>query len=205
MDEQPLTPPRIYLIRMAVFLILAGFVAFILYRQIIDAFMANPGLNGLIIGVTLIGIVLAIRQVVRLFPRDPLGQHFPASRRRRAAAQSADPAGAHVVLHQRPHAAIDPVGGGNPLAARFHRRAPGREPGDRSLPRRIAGLPRFARHLLGPDRYCRIGRAHHLFAADGAGFGGPFRRAQELAGSARSRAWACPSRPRCSALPVRSC
>ena len=68
MDEQPLTPPRIYLIRMAVFLILAGFVAFILYRQIIDAFMANPGLNGLIIGVTLIGIVLAIRQVVRLFP-----------------------------------------------------------------------------------------------------------------------------------------
>ncbi len=68
MDEQPLTPPRIYLIRMAVFLILAGFVAFILYRQIIDAFMANPGLNGLIVGVTIIGIVLAIRQVVRLFP-----------------------------------------------------------------------------------------------------------------------------------------
>jgi hypothetical protein len=68
MDEQPLTPPRIYLIRMAVFLILAGFVAFILYRQIINAFMANPGLNGLIVGVTLIGIVLAIRQVVRLFP-----------------------------------------------------------------------------------------------------------------------------------------
>ncbi|WP_210496773.1 flagellar motor protein MotA [Microvirga antarctica] len=68
MDEQPLTPPRIYLIRMAVFLILAGFVAFILYKQIIDAFMANPGLNGLIVGVTLIGIVLAIRQVWRLFP-----------------------------------------------------------------------------------------------------------------------------------------
>jgi hypothetical protein len=68
MDEQPLTPPRIYLIRMAVFLILAGFVAFILYRQIVDAFMANPGLNGLIVGVTIIGIVLAIRQVVRLFP-----------------------------------------------------------------------------------------------------------------------------------------
>jgi hypothetical protein len=43
-------------------------VAFILYRQIVDAFMANPGLNGLIVGVTIIGIVLAIRQVVRLFP-----------------------------------------------------------------------------------------------------------------------------------------
>jgi hypothetical protein len=68
MADQPLTPPRIYLIRMAVFLVLAGFVAFILYRQIWEAFQANPGLNALIMGVMFIGIVLAIRQVVRLFP-----------------------------------------------------------------------------------------------------------------------------------------
>ncbi|WP_230531369.1 flagellar motor protein MotA [Microvirga roseola] len=68
MADQPLTPPRIYLIRMAVFLILAGFIAFILYRQIWDAFQANPGLNALILGVMFIGIVLAIRQVWRLFP-----------------------------------------------------------------------------------------------------------------------------------------
>lgn len=68
MVDQPLTPPRIYLIRMAVFLVLAGFVAFILYRQIWSAFQANPGLNALILGVMLIGIVLAIRQVWRLFP-----------------------------------------------------------------------------------------------------------------------------------------
>lgn len=68
MVDQPLTPPRIYLIRMAVFLVLAGFVAFILYRQIWAAFLANPGLNALILGVMLIGIVLAIRQVWRLFP-----------------------------------------------------------------------------------------------------------------------------------------
>ncbi len=68
MDTQPLTPPRIYLVRMAVFLVLAGFVAFILYRQIWEAFMANPGLNALILGVMLIGAVLAIRQVWRLFP-----------------------------------------------------------------------------------------------------------------------------------------
>jgi hypothetical protein len=53
---------------MAVFLVLAGFVAFILYRQIWEAFQANPGLNALILGVMFIGIVLAIRQVVRLFP-----------------------------------------------------------------------------------------------------------------------------------------
>jgi len=68
MADQPLTPPRIYLIRMAVFLVLAGFVAFILYRQIWEAFQANPGLNALILGVMFIGIVLAIRQVWRLFP-----------------------------------------------------------------------------------------------------------------------------------------
>src|SRR5918998_5099928 len=68
MADQTLTPPRIYLIRMAVFLVLAGFVAFILYRQIWEAFQANPGLNALILGVMAIGIVLAIRQVWRLFP-----------------------------------------------------------------------------------------------------------------------------------------
>ena len=45
MDAQPLTRPRIYLVRMAVFLVLAGFLAFILYRQIWTAFMANPGLT----------------------------------------------------------------------------------------------------------------------------------------------------------------
>jgi biopolymer transport protein ExbB/TolQ len=67
-DAQPLTPPRIYLIRMAVFLVLAGFLAFILYRQIWGAFLANPGLNGLILGLMGIGIILAIRQVWRLFP-----------------------------------------------------------------------------------------------------------------------------------------
>jgi hypothetical protein len=62
-----LTPPRIYLIRMGVFLVLAGFLVFILYRPLWAAFMANPGLNGLIVGVLLIGVVLAIRQVARLF------------------------------------------------------------------------------------------------------------------------------------------
>ena len=63
-----LSSPRIFLVRMVVFLILAGFVALILYQQISRAFMANPGLNGLIIGVLLIGIVLGLRQVTRLMP-----------------------------------------------------------------------------------------------------------------------------------------
>ena len=66
-ETRALTPPRIYLVRMGVFLVLAGFLVLILYRPIWAAFLANPGLNGLILGVLLIGIVLAIRQVVRLF------------------------------------------------------------------------------------------------------------------------------------------
>lgn len=67
-DPYSLSSPRIFLLRMVVFLILAAFVALILYRQIITAFMANPGLNSLILGVMAIGIFLGLRQVVQLFP-----------------------------------------------------------------------------------------------------------------------------------------
>src|SRR5881227_498728 len=40
----------------------------VLYKQIWVAFLNNPGLNALIIGVLAIGIALAFRQVIRLFP-----------------------------------------------------------------------------------------------------------------------------------------
>ena len=36
---------------MLVFLILCGLIGFVLQRQILNAFMANPWLNGLIVGV----------------------------------------------------------------------------------------------------------------------------------------------------------
>jgi len=62
-----LSSPRIFLIRMGVFLALAGFVAFILHDQIQRAFMANPGLNGLILGVLAVGVVMAVATVLRLF------------------------------------------------------------------------------------------------------------------------------------------
>jgi len=67
-DPYRLSAPHIFLVRMMVFLVLCGFVAFILYRQILVAFMANPGLNGLILGVLFIGVVLSLRQVGRLIP-----------------------------------------------------------------------------------------------------------------------------------------
>jgi hypothetical protein len=40
----------------------------VLHKQIVVAFLANPGLNALIIAVLVIGILLAFRQVIRLFP-----------------------------------------------------------------------------------------------------------------------------------------
>jgi hypothetical protein len=67
-DPLKLSSPRIFLLRMLVFIILVGLIAFVLYKQIQAAFMANPGLNALILGVLAIGIILSFRQVVRLYP-----------------------------------------------------------------------------------------------------------------------------------------
>ncbi len=66
-DIRLLTSPRIFLIGMTCFLLLVGFAVLALYKPIALAFGANPGLNGLIIGVLLIGSVFAFRQVFRLF------------------------------------------------------------------------------------------------------------------------------------------
>ena len=89
-DIRLLTSPRIFLVGMAAFLILVGFVVLILYKQIAIAFGANPGLNGLIIGV--LGDRLAVRLSpgVPAVPRNPLGQFAGAPRRvRRACARRA--------------------------------------------------------------------------------------------------------------------
>jgi len=67
-DPFKLSSPRIFLVRMVVFLTLCALVVIVLYRQIWAAFLANPGLNALIIAVLGIGIALAFRQVIRLFP-----------------------------------------------------------------------------------------------------------------------------------------
>src|SRR5579863_8996915 len=66
-EVRPLSSPSVFLVGMAAFLVLVGFVVMILYKQIIVAFNANPGLNGLIIGVLTIGALFAFRQIIRLF------------------------------------------------------------------------------------------------------------------------------------------
>lgn len=63
-----LSSPSVFLVRMLVFLVLCTLVGVVLYKQIIQAFFANPGLNALIGAVLFIGIVLAFRQVIRLYP-----------------------------------------------------------------------------------------------------------------------------------------
>jgi hypothetical protein len=67
-EPAKLSSPRIFLFRMLVFLTLCALLTVVLYKQIWAAFLANPGLNGVILGVLLIGIVLAFRQVIRLYP-----------------------------------------------------------------------------------------------------------------------------------------
>ncbi|MEM9332000.1 MAG: MotA/TolQ/ExbB proton channel family protein [Pseudomonadota bacterium] len=67
-DPHRLSNPSVFLFSMLIFLIITGFLAAILYRQILSAFQTNPGLNGLILGVLIIGILLALVQVIRLIP-----------------------------------------------------------------------------------------------------------------------------------------
>jgi hypothetical protein len=63
-----LSSPRIFLVRMLVFLVLCALITVVLYKQILVAFFANPGLNALIGMVLAVGIILSFRQVIRLYP-----------------------------------------------------------------------------------------------------------------------------------------
>jgi len=67
-DPYKLASPLVYLWRMIIFLMIVVFIAVILYESVVDAFLANPALNGLIVAVLLVGILLSFRHVIRLFP-----------------------------------------------------------------------------------------------------------------------------------------
>jgi hypothetical protein len=66
-DPHKVSSPQVFLLSMVVFLAIVAFIAAILTRQISTAFAHNPGLNGLIVGVLIVGILLAFGQVGRLF------------------------------------------------------------------------------------------------------------------------------------------
>jgi len=71
--------PRRFLVRMIVFLVLVVAIVAVLSGQLIDAFSANPPLNGLILFVLLLGIALCFRQVLGLKPEVRWIENFRAN------------------------------------------------------------------------------------------------------------------------------
>jgi hypothetical protein len=65
-DVRRLRGPARFVLRALVLLILVGFLAYILQDGMRSAFMANPGLNGLIIGVMLVGVLMALGEFWRV-------------------------------------------------------------------------------------------------------------------------------------------
>ncbi|MEN5082778.1 flagellar motor protein MotA [Bosea sp. TWI1241] len=88
-ELQRFSRPLRYFIRAFVFLALLGFLAFILQGGLVSAFMTNPGLNGLIVGSLLVGILVALRELWRI--------HAEAGAAMRLAA---DPDGAPLLRQQ---------------------------------------------------------------------------------------------------------
>jgi hypothetical protein len=63
-----LEKPTVHLVHMLVFTLVVTILAAVLFPAIKSAFMANPGLNGLIVVTLLMGMVYAFRMVWRLGP-----------------------------------------------------------------------------------------------------------------------------------------
>src|SRR5213080_1303384 len=146
-DPFKLSSPRIFLVRMVVFLVLCALIVIVLYKQIWTAFLANPGLNALIIGVLVIGIALAFRQVIRLYPEVAWVNGF----------RLADPG----LAVERPPVLLAPMAAilgdrigrmdlipGDARDSRFDRGAPRRGARPLALHDRAAHLSRPPRHLL---------------------------------------------------------
>ncbi|MBK8175571.1 MAG: flagellar motor protein MotA [Rhodospirillales bacterium] len=76
-----MTKPRRFLIRMLVFLAAVGGVVAALHSGLEHAFFANAPLNGLIIGVFLLGVIYNIRQVLSLGPEVAWIERYRGDRR----------------------------------------------------------------------------------------------------------------------------
>jgi hypothetical protein len=63
-----MTRPWRYLVRMAVFLVIVLACVGALWSTLAPAFMANPVLNGIIVGVFIVGVVFIVQSVVRIGP-----------------------------------------------------------------------------------------------------------------------------------------
>lgn len=63
-----MTRPAVFLIRMVVFLAIVAAACFFVFDALRNAFLANATLNGLILGVLILGIFYNFRQVALLYP-----------------------------------------------------------------------------------------------------------------------------------------
>src|SRR5579863_9378857 len=66
--RREISRPHRFLVRMAAFLVLVAALAAALGRPLSAAFMGNPAINGVILGILVAGIVYIFRQVVLLGP-----------------------------------------------------------------------------------------------------------------------------------------
>ncbi len=81
MDVIPIMKrPRRFIIRMSLFLVAVAALGTVVYLPLRDAFIANAPLNGLILGVFLIGIFYNFRQVFMLHPEVSWIESFRADR-----------------------------------------------------------------------------------------------------------------------------
>ena len=83
-----MTPPNRYLFRMGVFVLAVVATLGVLYVALKSAFMANPVLNGVIVGILVIGILYNFRQVLMLGPAARWIDNF---QRNQAATTAEDP------------------------------------------------------------------------------------------------------------------
>ena len=63
-----MTKPTRFIVRIIIFLVLVSAVAALLVGALLDAFMANAALHGMILATLLIGILYVVRQVMSLAP-----------------------------------------------------------------------------------------------------------------------------------------
>ena len=75
-----MTRPGRYLIRMLAFLVVVAGGLFVIRGELEKFFQANPFLNGLIIGILVIGILYTLRQVLVLWPEVSWIEHYTKNR-----------------------------------------------------------------------------------------------------------------------------
>jgi hypothetical protein len=75
-----MTRPGRYLVRMLAFLVVVGVGLFLIRSELERFFLANPFLNGLIIGILAIGILYTLRQVLVLAPEVNWIEHYRRER-----------------------------------------------------------------------------------------------------------------------------